>query len=61
MTDSVTYCPKGHRLQVVDSRPMKVGGFSTTCRRKRCDFCDYQIKTLELPIDLATEVLADDD
>jgi hypothetical protein len=60
MSESVQKCPNGHRLATVESSPKQVGWLHTVWRRKRCTLCGFQIKTLELPIEVATEVLSDD-
>lgn len=60
MTTDIVNCPNGHRLEVVDTRVRQVGWLKTIWRRKRCATCDYRIKVVEMPIDLAEEVLGDD-
>lgn len=53
-------CPNGHKLEVIDSRVKHVGWLKTVWRRKRCVICDYRIKVVEMPIDVAKDVLSDD-
>lgn len=53
-------CPNGHRLEIIDTKVRTVGWLKTVWRRKRCTICDYRIKVVEMPIDLAEEVLGDD-
>lgn len=53
-------CPSGHTLIVLESRMRKVGYMNTLYRRRACPYCGYRHSTVEVPLDLAKEVLTDD-
>jgi len=45
----VQKCPKGHRLKVVESRPMERDGYTSIRRRKTCPTCKtYVLRTFEI-------------
>lgn len=51
----------GRRMMVYSTREQDVSGFRTLLRWRKCTkHDDYRVATLELPKDLATEVLSDD-
>lgn len=54
-------CDAAPKMAVVESRPIEIGGVVTIWRRKKCPACGVSHRTVEVPWDLAHEVLSDDE
>lgn len=52
-------CKKEARVRTIDSRPAVVGTTKTVVRKKKCPDCGTTYKTIELPYEVAIDVLED--
>lgn len=58
---TIGFCPICRsKLTVVETRSVEVGPYRTVWRRKRCHKHPGRYATMELPEDLAREVMAED-
>jgi len=58
---TIGFCPIcGGKLTVVETRPVKIGVYTTIWRRKQCHKHPGRYSTMEIPEHIALEVLSDD-
>ena len=58
--EDIVTCTCGKKMMVYNARPRVIGGYRVFCRRKKCVGCGIRISTVEMPADIANDVLRDD-
>lgn len=53
-------CESAPKMSTVETRAKLIGGISTIWRRKKCPVCGASYRSVEVPWDLAHEVLEDE-